>query len=172
MPHADLVLKTVSSADAPEMTTLMALLEGAFATAMEEYPAEAGDMPTPSGEDIRSMLAEGKEVLAIERASKAVGGAVLSIDPASGHNTVELLFISAAEEGHGLGTQAWRAIEARYPDTKRWALGTPYFLKRNIHFYINKCGFTITKYYNKWNPFVAGDKCETGDFFWFEKNMS
>lgn len=50
-------------------------------------------------------------------------------------------------------------------------LGTPYFLKRNIHFYINKCGFKITKYYNKWNPFISEDKTEDGDFFWFEKEM-
>ena len=168
---SNLKIKKVTSAEAPEIPELMTLLESAFATAMEDYPTEDGKMPVPSGKDIVDMLVEGKDVLEIYNASKLVGGAVLSIDRASGHNTVELLFISATEKGNGLGTQAWYAIEKLYPDTKKWELGTPYFLKRNIHFYINKCGFSITKYYNKWHPFVAEDRVEDGDFFWFEKVM-
>ena len=117
------------------------------------------------------MLAEGKVVLAIYHSSKLAGGTVLSLDDASGCNTVELLFISADEKGQGLGTQVWHTIEGMYPETKKWELGTPYFLKRNIHFYINKCGFKITRYYNKWNPFISEGRVDDGDFFWFEKEM-
>ena len=29
---------------------------------------------------------------------------------------------------------------------------TPYFEKRNIHFYVNKCGFKIVAFYNERNP--------------------
>lgn len=37
----------------------------------------------------------------------------------------------------------------RYSETKVWRLITPYFEKRNIHFYINKCGFKIVEFFNK-----------------------
>ena len=167
----DLEIIKLKPADAAELPELMTLLEASFATAMEDYPEEDGEMPVPSGKDLEDMQAAGKDVLAIYAASSLIGGAVLSIDRVNGNNTAELLFISAAEKGKGLGTAAWHAIEKQYPDTKKWELGTPYFLKRNIHFYINKCGFKITKYYNKWNPFISGDKAEDGDFFWFEKEM-
>ena len=29
---------------------------------------------------------------------------------------------------------------------------TPYFEKRNIHFYVNKCGLKIVAFYNERNP--------------------
>ncbi|MDQ1254246.1 MAG: hypothetical protein QG646_3472, partial [Euryarchaeota archaeon] len=52
----------------------------------------------------------------------------------------------------GIGSAAWQAIEAQYPETKVWELFTPYFEKRNIHFYVNKCGFHIVEFYHKFNP--------------------
>ena len=30
--------------------------------------------------------------------------------------------------------------------------GTPYFEKRNIHFYVNRCGFHIVEFYNSHHP--------------------
>ena len=35
-----------------------------------------------------------------------------------------------------------------YPDTICWETCTPYFETRNIHFYVNKCGFHIVEFYN------------------------
>ena len=166
-----LEITKVESVEKTKIAELMTILEEAFATAMVDYPKDGDKFPTPSGQDLVDMMAGGKEILAISHDSTLVGGAVLSIDGVNGNNTVELFFISAKEKGQGLGTQAWYAIESMYPDTKKWELGTPYFLKRNIHFYINKCGFKITKYYNKWNPVVIDDKVEDEDFFWFEKDM-
>lgn len=29
---------------------------------------------------------------------------------------------------------------------------TPYFEKRNIHFYVNRCGFHIVEFYNSHHP--------------------
>ena len=42
---------------------------------------------------------------------------------------------------------AWKEIEATYPETKIWETYTPYFEKRNIHFYVNKCGFQIDQFW-------------------------
>ena len=33
-----------------------------------------------------------------------------------------------------------------------WETVTPYFEKRNIHFYVNRCGFHIVEFYNDHNP--------------------
>ena len=41
----------------------------------------------------------------------------------------------------------WKKIEELYPDTKIWETCTPYFEKRNIHFYVNKCGFQIDQFW-------------------------
>ena len=62
------------------------------------------------------------------------------------HNALELFFISPRFRGQGIGFRAWLAIEERYPETKVWETHTPYFEKRNIHFYV-KCGFKIVEYY-------------------------
>ena len=34
-----------------------------------------------------------------------------------------------------------------YPQVKEWETITPYFEKRNIHFYVNKCGFQIDEFW-------------------------
>lgn len=39
-----------------------------------------------------------------------------------------------------------------YSDTKVWKTCTPYFDKRNIHFYVNKLNFKIVEYYNEKHP--------------------
>jgi len=79
----------------------------------------------------------------IHSEGRKVGGAVLSIDTQSHQNSLELFFLKVDEKGRGIGLKAWRAIEEKYPDTATWKTYTPYFEKRNIHFYVNKCGFKI-----------------------------
>lgn len=81
-----------------------------------------------------------------------VGGAVLSIHRETQHNSLDFFFISPEYQNKGLGCAAWKAIEARYPDTKVWHTVTPYFEKRNIHFYVNCCGFKIIEFWNKCHP--------------------
>ena len=43
-------------------------------------------------------------------------------------------------------------IEEKYPNTKVWETSTPYFDKRNIHFYVNRLGFHIVEFFNVKNP--------------------
>lgn len=45
----------------------------------------------------------------------------------------------------------WDEVEKRHPNTKIWETCTPYFDKRNIHFYVNKCGFHIVEYIRNMN---------------------
>ena len=85
---------------------------------------------------------------------KKVGGVILKIDPISNHNHLEILFTLPEEHSKGIGYGAWLAVEALHPETKIWETCTPYFEKRNIHFYVNKCGFHITEFYCEKNPDV------------------
>ena len=38
-----------------------------------------------------------------------------------------------------------------HPEIKVWETVTPYFEKRNIHFYINRCGYHIVEFYNSYH---------------------
>ena len=78
---------------------------------------------------------------------KKVGGLILKINPETNHNHLELFFVSPDEHSRGIGYGAWQAVEALHPETKVWETCTPYFEKRNIHFYVNKCGFQIDQFW-------------------------
>ena len=78
---------------------------------------------------------------------KNVGGAILRINTKTRENELEILFVSPEEHSRGIGYEAWLAIEAMHPETKIWRTCTPYFDKRNIHFYVNKCGFMINEFW-------------------------
>ena len=43
-------------------------------------------------------------------------------------------------------------VEAHYPQVAVWETYTPYFEKRNIHFYVNRCGFHIVEFFNEKHP--------------------
>lgn len=78
---------------------------------------------------------------------KKVGGVILKINKETCHNELEILFVSPEEHTKGIGYGAWLEIEALHPETLVWETCTPYFDKRNIHFYINKCGFQIDEFW-------------------------
>ncbi len=111
---------------------------------------------------------------------KIVGGLVLKIDEKTQHNELELLFVSPDVHSKGVGAAAWREVERLYPETAVWETCTPYFEKRNIPFYINKCGFHAVEFFCEFhrdpNEYVADesnvqDDEGPGEMFRFEKRM-
>jgi len=76
-----------------------------------------------------------------------IGGVILKIDKDTHHNELEILFTLPDEHSKGIGYGAWQAVEALHPETVVWETCTPYFEKRNIHFYVNKCGFQIDQFW-------------------------
>lgn len=104
---------------------------------------------------------------------KIVGGLVLQINEETQHNHLELLFVSPDVHSKGIGFAAWQEVERLYPDTKVWETCTPYFEKRNIHFYINKCGFHAVEFFCEFNcdPNDADSNEGPSEMFRFEKNM-
>ena len=77
---------------------------------------------------------------------QAVGGVIVKVEDEHGH--LEILFVSPRVHSKGIGYAAWLAIEKKYPEVKVWETITPYFETRNIHFYVNRCGFHIVEFYN------------------------
>ena len=81
---------------------------------------------------------------------KKVGGAVIKVDGEKGD--LDLLFISPNIHSKGVGHAEWCQIENLHPEVKIWETITPYFEQRNIHFYVNRCGFHIVDFFNKLHP--------------------
>ena len=117
----------------------------------------------------------GGEAYRIMRGGKKVGGVVIKADGEKGD--LELLFVTPEAHSQGIGYAAWCAVERLHPEVKVWETVTPYFEKRNIHFYVNRCGFHIVEFYCSHHPDPDepdtkenGDRFEDG-MFRFEKRM-
>lgn len=123
-----------------------------------------------------SMDANGAETYRILIEEEIVGGIIVTIDKETQHNHLDILFVTPRLHSKGIGYAAWQAIEALYPKTKVWETCTPYFEKRNIHFYINRCGFHAVEFFNKFHVDPNSPEEHPDDeedlMFRFEKVMS
>ncbi|WP_352397552.1 GNAT family N-acetyltransferase [[Clostridium] aminophilum] len=100
------------------------------------------------------------------------GGAIVIIDGSHGH--LDFLYVKNEIQSNGIGQQIWNAIEYEHPEVTHWETCTPYFDTRNLHFYINCCGFSAVEFYN---PKHIDPNAPEGDdgkdmFFKFEKIIS
>lgn len=124
-----------------------------------------------------SIDGQGNEAYRIVDHDERVGGLVLHIDPEARRGELELLFVSPRAHSNGIGQAAWRCVEELHPEVVVWELVTPYFEKRNIHFYVNKLGFHIVEFFNSHHPNPhEPDSHETAsevnEMFRFEKVMA
>ena len=93
---------------------------------------------------------DGGEAYRIWLDDEKVGGVVIKVDGERGD--LDLLFVKPSVHSKGIGYAAWREVERLHPEVRVWETVTPYFEKRNIHFYINRCGFHIVEFYNTYHP--------------------
>lgn len=114
------------------------------------------------------------EVFFVYYNDEKVGGVAIKEDKDKQCNWLYLFYIYPEYHSKGIGLQIWQAIEKRYHETMIWKLITPYFEKRNIHFYVNKCGFKIIEFFNKHHQNHNGPSSSTdfnNEYFVFEKKM-
>lgn len=164
-----------------ELGEVASAVQEAFAPAVHETFGPRDYGPIPPDEDLwDSFNAPGAVVYHVVRDTTRVGGVVVRIDESGRHGSLELFFISPQHHSRGLGLAAWRAVEALYPQTEVWETVTPYFEKRNIHFYVNKCGFQIVEFFNRHHvdPDMPVSVCRDGspmpgmdEYFRFRKVM-
>ena len=93
---------------------------------------------------------DGGEAYRIMQDGQPVGGVIIKVDGDRGD--LEILFVSPRVHSKGIGYAAWCAVERLHPEVTVWETVTPYFEKRNIHFYVNRCGFHIVEFYNSHHP--------------------
>lgn len=167
---------TLELAKEDELDKFKQDLQESFSVAVIEEFGSIDAGPIPSDKEIEeSFKAPGAAIYHILSNGIRVGGVVVCIDEETQHNSLDLLFIAKGKGGKGTGYKAWKVIEEKYPETKVWETHTPCFEKRNIHFYVNKCGFKIVEYLSEryHNPHEKeGEGLPGGeDFFRFEKIM-
>lgn len=105
----------------------------------------------PDKDFYQSLEAEGAEAYeAISEDGQRVGGAILSIRKNEGE--LAFLYVKVGVQSKGIGQAIWKTIEALHPETEVWETCTPYFDRRNIHFYINRCGFHAVEFFNEHHP--------------------
>ena len=125
-----------------------------------------------------SIGGENAETYRIVLDGQKVGGVVLQIDKEAAKGELELLFVLPECHSKGIGQAAWKAVEALHPEIIVWETITPYFEKRNIHFYVNRCGFHIVEFWNKHHhgPAVPEEMEENwnmdDEMFVFRKEMT
>ena len=110
-----------------------------------------------SRETVEMSISEG-ETYRIIHEGKKVGGVIVSVDGDRGE--LEILFVIPECHSKGIGYAAWCEVERLHPEVAVWETVTPYFETRNIHFYVNRCGFHIVEYINEYHP----DPNEPEDF--------
>ena len=155
----EITLEPVLPEDLPEFERR---LQDAFTEAARETFPDFPEVIPPARDIAESLGAPGAEALQIVCEGERVGGAITSgVGP---RKLLDFIFVDTAHQGRHLGYAAWQAIENRYPDATHWELVTPYHEKRNIHFYVNRCGFHITEYYNNRHPDPNYPQEEAGDY--------
>ena len=96
----------------------------------------------------QSLNANGSVAYKAVENGQIVGGAIVVIDEITQHNHLNFLYVQHGVQSRGTGKKIWDKVEKLHADTKTWETVTPYFEKRNIHFYINRCGFSAVEFYN------------------------
>ncbi len=147
------------------------------------YPMDDSD-PDQDGEilpeaDIdRSLATPGAVAYKAVRDGQMVGGAIVVIDGEKHSGHLDFLYVKYGVQSCGIGKFMWFEIERLHPEITTWETCTPYFEKRNLHFYINVCGFHAVEYFNPYHkaphdPHPTEDNAPDfdGGMFGFRKEL-
>lgn len=171
-----LVLRPIVSDDDKKIFT--AEIQKAF---QNSYTKEFGKFEKPilPAEDIEeSFNAEGSKAYFAESDGTRVGVPIILTDDKTGFGSLLLLYVKTDLQNSGYGLKIWKAIENLHSEIKIWETHTPYYDKRNIHFYVNRCGFKIVEFFTPKHKDPHQAEGSTGNipeennyFFRFEKEM-
>lgn len=150
-------------------------LQEAFQKGFEAQFGKTDEIILPENDIDQSLNSKGAAAYKAVADGKMAGGAIVLIDEKTQHNHLDFLFVKNGIQSRGIGKNIWFGIEKLYPDTRVWETCTPYFEKRNVHFYINVCGFHIVEFFNEKHPMpeTPGDFIGDGaeGMFVFRKQM-
>ncbi|NLM16343.1 MAG: GNAT family N-acetyltransferase [Candidatus Riflebacteria bacterium] len=156
-----------------EINDFKTKMQESFQKRYEEYYAATERIVLTEKEIDQSLAREGSIAYKALVDGEMKGGAIVVINKETQHNYLAFLFVKYGLQNKGVGVAIWNAIKQFHPETKVWETGTPYFDKRNIHIYVNKCGFSIVEFYNEKHPDPnPGDSDPFEEFFVFRKTMT
>ena len=151
-------------------------MKSAFEQGVLDRFGDLAAAPIPPENEIDAALKDSAcDVFIIMADGIPAGGTIVKRENNKKYS-LDLLFIFKAFLNKKIGTAAWQVIEANYPDAQVWETHTPYFDRRNIHFYLHKCGFKIVGFFCEHHRGEHDLTDEFKDvncsgFFRFEKNM-
>ena len=128
----------------------------------------------PDKDFYRSLRAEGAEAYeAVDADGQRVGGAIITIDNSTHGGELAFLYVKVGVQSKGIGQAIWKSIETMHPEVEVWETCTPYFDRRNIHFYINRCGFHAVEFFSEHHPdpHMPEQFDQEDGLFKFEKRM-
>ena len=151
----------------------------------------------PDKDFYQSLGAEGAEAYeAVSEDGQRVGGAIITANDNVGEpmeqqaqsqaylnfaesrqrkavGQLAFLYVKVGVQSKGIGQAIWKALEALHPEIEVWETCTPYFDRRNIHFYINRCGFHAVEFFNEHHPdpHMPEQFDKEDGLFRFEKKM-
>lgn len=144
-------------------------MQEAFQKGAVDHFGEMDEMVLPESDIDRSLQAAGAVAYVAMEDGAMVGGAIVTIDEATQHNHLDFLYVRNGVHSKGVGRAIWDAIEQNHPETKVWTTATPYFERRNIHFYVNRCGFHIVEFYHANHPdperHILSERFRGNDYF-------
>ena len=141
-----LYFEEMTESDIPELSRIM---KRAFdEDSRIHLNREGGPEGYDNGDFLRKWgLHKDSTAFKISSGPRLVGAVILWIG--SDGNFLGNMFVDADLQNQGIGTRIWKQIESLYPETSVWKTETPGFSKRNHHFYIGKCGFTLARIENE-----------------------
>ena len=162
----------------PELGFFQQKMVESFQSGVLERFGELSAAPIPPEDDL-SRCSQNKncDLRAVILDGVPAGAAVISKVDTNGKYSLDLFFIFKEYINNKIGFKTWQLIEKTYPEAKLWETHTPYFERRNIHFYVNKCGFKIVEFFSESHREAEHDLTEefkdinTSGFFRFEKVM-
>jgi len=152
-------------------------MQEAFQQGFQGHAVGNGDSPwqvLPDRDFYESYGAENaKAYEALADDGQRVGGAIVIVNDETSHNELAFLYVKVGNQGRGIGQSVWKEIERLHPGTEVWKTCTPYFDRRNIHFYINCCGFHAVEFFNGHHrdPDMPEQFDPEDGLFVFEKRM-
>ncbi len=146
-------------------------MQEAFQLGAAAWGEDPDEEVLPEAHIDKSLSAKGSMAYKAVVDGKMCGGAIVVTDGAHGH--LDFLYVKSKIQSKGIGQKIWNAIESKYPEVELWETCTPYFDTRNLHFYINCCGFSAMEFYN---PKHIDPNAPEGDdgkdmFFRFDKRI-
>lgn len=158
-----------------DLPLFKAYAQEAFQKGFEEHFGKSEQTILPERDIDLSLSAKGAVAYKAILDGEMVGGAIVNIDESTQKNHLDFLFVRYGIQSKGIGKKIWFEIESLYPKTKVWKTCTPYFERRNIHFYVNVCSFHIVEFFNEKHPMPDCPEDFIGDgnegMFEFEKIM-